>query len=309
MRPDGFVAEVRRNIVIRLEDQELERAKGWPVEVCDEVVVAGIQAKPRSSSHREMLDGTEVTHCIELLEQAAERETHIACLPELYPMVGEAEICSAARSLNIWVVAGLLERSGGNQYYNTATFISNDGEICCRQRKLYPTEREALRGIVPGSEVDVVETPFGRLGAAICSDLAFTNQVMSRLVEEKVDIVFNPAWWFALAKAYPSSVLGRHLEYGVPIVGINIARNGLVDSGEERWRFVPAGGYSTVTVTPPVASLDELAEWFGVKSSGADGIDEICFTYGAEEEINVHRFYPESIRRFPGYFFKEAVGV
>ena len=54
------------------------------------------------------------------------------------------QLCDAARTANIDVVIGIAERDGRTQgtVYCTLLFISNEGEILGRHRKLKPTNRE-----------------------------------------------------------------------------------------------------------------------------------------------------------------------
>ncbi|MEM9084709.1 MAG: carbon-nitrogen hydrolase family protein [Pseudomonadota bacterium] len=73
-----------------------------------------------------------------------------------------------ARRTKTTLVLGVIERSG-NSLYCTAIFITPDEGLVAKHRKLMPTGSERLVwGLGDGSTMPVVETPFGRLGAAIC---------------------------------------------------------------------------------------------------------------------------------------------
>lgn len=66
------------------------------------------------------------------------------------------------------LVLGVIER-GGNSLYCTAIFITPQDGLVAKHRKLMPTGSERLIwGLGDGSTMPVVETKFGRLGAAIC---------------------------------------------------------------------------------------------------------------------------------------------
>ena len=53
--------------------------------------------------------------------------------------------------------------------YNTLLYLSPDGEVMHRHRKLMPTFTErTIWGFGDGSDLDVLETPLGRLGGLIC---------------------------------------------------------------------------------------------------------------------------------------------
>lgn len=73
-----------------------------------------------------------------------------------------------AKRCNTFIVTGVIER-GDATLYCTVLFISNDGELLAKHRKLMPTASERLIwGQGDGSTLPVVETPAGRAGAAIC---------------------------------------------------------------------------------------------------------------------------------------------
>ncbi|MBT7073990.1 MAG: carbon-nitrogen hydrolase family protein [Anaerolineae bacterium] len=73
-----------------------------------------------------------------------------------------------AKECNTSIVIGVIERSN-TTLYCTALFISETGELVAKHRKLMPTASERLIwGQGDGSTIPVVETPAGRVGAAIC---------------------------------------------------------------------------------------------------------------------------------------------
>jgi len=77
-------------------------------------------------------------------------------------------LCELANVCNTAMVIGVIERSGATLFC-TVLFISNDGEMLAKHRKLMPTASERLIwGQGDGSTIPVVETIAGRVGAAIC---------------------------------------------------------------------------------------------------------------------------------------------
>jgi nitrilase len=73
-----------------------------------------------------------------------------------------------ARENETHLVIGVIERSGGTLYC-TALFFSSDGRLLGTHRKLVPTAAERLIwGAGDGSTLTAVDTPLGRIGAAIC---------------------------------------------------------------------------------------------------------------------------------------------
>ncbi|MBV7267337.1 carbon-nitrogen hydrolase family protein [Erythrobacter ani] len=82
--------------------------------------------------------------------------------PEIAALAGLARRCGSM------IVAGVIER-GGNSLYCTAVFLTPDDGLVAKHRKLMPTGTERLVwGLGDGSTMPVLETPFGRVGAAIC---------------------------------------------------------------------------------------------------------------------------------------------
>jgi predicted amidohydrolase len=266
------------------------------------VKVAAIQAASRATSFQDKWQGTDVAHALELLDKAAAQGADLACFPELYPLVGEEEVRTKARELGMHVIAGIADGTP-ERWYNTSVIIAPNGDIVGRQTKNYPTAGEVDNGVIAGDTFEVFETALGRFGIVICADFAFFNDGVAKNRADNADIIFNPAVWFALAEAYPHTVAGRHLEYSVPIVGVNLARP---ENARNDATFPPAGGFTTVCVPPPVTSLDELWDWFRTKPSGIDSTKEFIHTLGRGEEIIVVEMDIDAVRRFPGYFSTRA---
>jgi len=260
--------------------------------------VAAIQAVSLARNFEEKWAGRDVPHALELLDRAAAAGADLACLPELYPLVGREELSAKARETGLHIVAGLAEGTP-EQWYNTSVVIDPSGALVGSQTKNYPTAGEVESGVVAGTDFQVFETALGRLGIVICADFAFFHDGVEKLQAGGVDILVNPAVWFALAEAYPHSVVGRHLEYSMPVIGVNVARP---QEGRNDRRFPPAGGYTTVCVPPPVTDMDELWDWFCTKPGGIDSASDFVHTLGPEEGMLLVDIDVEAVRRFPGYF-------
>ncbi|MEO5666284.1 MAG: carbon-nitrogen hydrolase family protein [Nocardioides sp.] len=80
------------------------------------------------------------------------------------------EICAAARESRIAVLLGFSERDGGSLYISQV-LIDHRGEIVLHRRKLKPTHVErSLFGEGDGSDLAVVDTRLGRIGALSCAE-------------------------------------------------------------------------------------------------------------------------------------------
>lgn len=77
------------------------------------------------------------------------------------------EVCG---DRDVYCAIGVNERESGRSgtLYNTLLYLGPEG-VLARHRKLMPTMQERLfHGVGYGNDLDVVETPIGRLGGLIC---------------------------------------------------------------------------------------------------------------------------------------------
>ena len=87
------------------------------------------------------------------------------------PSPATAQLADAARRAGAYVVIGVNERDTATRgtLYNTLLYLSPDGRIAHRHRKLIPTFTErTVWGFGDGSDLQVLDTPIGRIGGLIC---------------------------------------------------------------------------------------------------------------------------------------------
>jgi nitrilase len=77
-------------------------------------------------------------------------------------------LSEVARKNQITLLIGVIERDGGTLYC-TVLFLSPEGKLVGKHRKLMPTAMERLIwGFGDGSTLPVVDSPVGRVGSVIC---------------------------------------------------------------------------------------------------------------------------------------------
>ena len=143
--------------------------------------------------------GENLRHAGDLLRQAASQGAQIAMLPEMFncpydnacfPVYGEPAggeswqfLSRTARELGLYVVGGSVPELDGGKIYNTSYLFSPSGEELARHRKMHLFDIDVPGGqqfmesdiLSPGDSVTVVDTPFGKIGVAICFDIRFSE--------------------------------------------------------------------------------------------------------------------------------------
>ena len=184
---------------------------------------------------------------LKLIQQASSKGAKIVCLPELfntgyYPLEimktdgahtrTKQILAKTAKSLNIYIIAGMPEKSG-NTKYNSAFLFEPSGKLlgAYRKNKLFPgvpiPESECFR---PGTTVKAFDTSLCRIGIFICYDLRFP-QIARKLALQGAEVMFVPAAWPKPRISHWITLLkARAIEDQCYIVGAN--RCGKDDSVE-----------------------------------------------------------------------------
>jgi predicted amidohydrolase len=130
------------------------------------------------------------------------------------------------RRLGMHVVCGLLERAG-DALHNAAILVGPDGLIGS-YRKTHLPFLGVDRFVVPGDELNVYDTPLGRIGVEICYDLRFP-EVTRTLALKGADFVAHPTNFPMAAKVQTEVItLARAAENRIFLLTANRV-------GKERW--------------------------------------------------------------------------
>jgi nitrilase len=99
----------------------------------------------------------------------------------------------AAREAGVYVAIGVNEIAGGT-LYNTLLYLTPEGDLAGRHRKLMPTGGErSVWGYGDGSTLSVVPTPFGVVGGLICWE-NYMPLARAAMYAQGVEIYLAPTW-------------------------------------------------------------------------------------------------------------------
>ena len=108
-------------------------------------------------------------------------------------------MCEAARKKGLYLVAGSFCERMEDRYYNSAYVIDSEGEVLGVHRKIHlfdvyfdDLRVEESKVISPGRVPLVVQTPFCRLGVAVCYDVRFP-EIFRYFEERGVEVAALPA--------------------------------------------------------------------------------------------------------------------
>ena len=154
----------------------------------------------------------------DMIREAAEKGAELICLPELYTtgynldIIGD-KVCQMAETLDGPTVTGLRKLAKElrvfivaplglylddtvpetDQPYNSAVFISDEGEIIGVYNKCHLFEKERLH-FQPGQELPVYDTTLGKIGIMICFDAGFPE--VARCLQLKgAELILCPSAW------------------------------------------------------------------------------------------------------------------
>lgn len=172
-----------------------------------------------------------------LIAEAAEMDAELVCLPENFAIMGNTEqdkvklreaegegkvqqfLSEQAKKHGIWIVGGTIALNGAddNKVKSATLVYDNEGKQVARYDKIHlfdvrleesdETYNES-ETIEHGNDFVVVDSPFGKLGLAICYDLRFPELFRS-MVREGAEILIIPSAFTAITGKSHWDVLVR----------------------------------------------------------------------------------------------------
>lgn len=220
-----------------------------------------------------------------LIGRAVDAGAELVVLPENFALMGMSEqdkvdlreapgagpiqnfLAQQADKHRVWVVGGTipLEASTSDKVRAACLVYDSRGERVGRYDKVHLFDvhieesnehYEESQTIEPGNDAVVLDTPFGRLGLAVCYDLRFP-ELFRRMHQEQVELVALPAAFTAMTgRAHWETLVRARAIENLSYV-IAAAQGGYHVNGRETW------GHSMI-VDPWGRVLDELPQGSGV---------------------------------------------
>ncbi|MCH8501240.1 MAG: carbon-nitrogen hydrolase family protein [Aliidiomarina sp.] len=186
---------------------------------------------------------------------------HLVILPEAFSRFGAGEsaqgrfaetfgqgevqsfISECAAKYQVWILAGTLPIDEGERYAAASLLFDDQGKLHARYDKIHlfdadvDDETKSYRESKytrPGKELVVVETPFGRLGLAVCYDLRFPEQFRA-LRQQGAELIALPSAFTKVTGAahWQALIQARAIENQVYLLAPN--QTGRHDDGRETW--------------------------------------------------------------------------
>jgi len=165
--------------------------------------------------------GANLLEAEKLIGEAAKAGAKLVALPENFALMGESEfdkiqckesdgkgriqefLASVAKKYSLWVIGGTLPLAARDEHkIIAACLVYNDqGERVARYDKMHlfdvsvPGTDEEYREsdtIAAGEKELLIDSPFGRLGIAVCYDLRFP-EIFRKMVEQGMEILVIPS--------------------------------------------------------------------------------------------------------------------
>jgi len=198
----------------------------------------------------------------QLIDEAAKQGAKLIVLPEMFPLIGLQEtaklgikepfgqgkiqsfLAHQAKLHQIWLVGGTIPIAceTPNKVRAACLVFNERGELAARYDKMHlfdvivsATERHTESNTVePGNQIVVVETPFGKLGLAVCYDVRFP-ELFRCLFNQGAEIIALPSAFTARTGAAHWEVLlrSRAIENFCYVIGA--AQGGIHDNGRETY--------------------------------------------------------------------------
>ena len=168
-------------------------------------------------------------------------------LAEPIPGADSSRIQDLAKKFDLMIAIGLDEKDG-DRLYDSAILVDRSGKLLWKHRKINVLPELMTPPYSQGSpsDINVIETEFGRIAFLICAD-TFSEAHFERIKALKPDFMIVPYGWAAKPEEWPEHakelekiVSKRARELGCDVVGTDLV--GVMSAGP--WKGYAYGGAS-----------------------------------------------------------------
>lgn len=237
-----------------------------------------------------------------LVATAAAAGAGLVVLPENFALMGLREedrfdaaehagggpiqeaLAELAARHGVWVVGGTVPIASGDEERVHAACLLYDarGECVARYDKMHLFDVTLENGerylesrtTIAGDQIVVADTPWGRLGLAVCYDLRFP-EMFRAMLDAGVEIIALPAAFTALTGRAHWEVLLRSRAIENQCFVAAAAQSGLHGNGRETWG-------DSMIVDPWGAVIERLER----------GPGAVCARYDREQQQRIRRSFP-----------------
>lgn len=123
-----------------------------------------------------------------------------------------------------YILIAILEKNTGElpkPFNNTSILVTPDGEIAWEYLKYFLNPIERLVINKGGGSIPFINTEYGQIGNAICSDIDLTGYI-SQIGKKSIDILLVPAFdWEEVIPYHSNMAAFAAIQYGVSIIRSN----------------------------------------------------------------------------------------
>lgn len=109
-------------------------------------------------------------------------------------------LAQAAKDNRCWLIGGSICEKDAGRYYNTSYVYDPQGTLVAKHRKMHLFDIDIEGGqyfkesdvLSPGDGITVFESPWGKIGLAICFDIRFADMAMA-MVDKGARLLVYPA--------------------------------------------------------------------------------------------------------------------
>ncbi len=171
------------------------------------------------------------------IAEASRRGSQVICFPEMWTtgfnwlnnerMAADQDkivnrVAALAKTYGIWINGSMLALNEAGKVSNTSFLFNADGEQAGLYRKIHLFSLlHENDHMAPGEHLTVVDTPWARVGLAICYDIRFPEMFRAYALKG-VEIVFCPmAFPYPRLDHWKILVRARAIENQMFVAGIN----------------------------------------------------------------------------------------